>query len=243
MSVDTFDSSDLDLWAACINTNDNAAWAAFRARYHELVRRVFAAYARSSRPNEFIEWLPGWLYVGHKLHFGYRAYLRQLEAGASADATYLENYLAACVRSAVADFFNEQAGPARTFEPPVDPTSGTRWEEVYEDIARLRTVLDRLQMEIRVPFRLRYYHVLGPLTDDEADWTARQTGRDASEIRRRIDDSARQTQGREFPLDADFIGQLLNIEPRASGGYHSIIDQRVRRARVRIRELLESTSP
>jgi hypothetical protein len=107
-----------------------------------------------------------------------------------------------------------------------------------EEIERVEAALDQLPPDIRVPFRLRYWHALGPLQQAEEEWVAQVSSGDPDEIHRVIGEEAQANQEAEFPLGAAFIGRLLQLEPRADGSYNSIIDQRVRRARDRLRTLL-----
>src|SRR5262245_25248966 len=104
----------LDLLADCINRNDGPAWEAFLARYSPLIRRVFAAHADAARADEYLDWFPGWFYR-RRVHAVYRACLRAQADGRCPDpgavGAFLENYLAVCVASGVADFFRELADP------------------------------------------------------------------------------------------------------------------------------------
>jgi hypothetical protein len=52
-----------------------------------------------------------------------------------------------------------------------------------------------------------------------------------------ISEEARSNRSHEKPLSSEFIGSLLNISPCADGRYSSV-DQRVRRAIMKIREHL-----
>jgi DNA-directed RNA polymerase specialized sigma24 family protein len=136
----------------------------------------------------------------------------------------------------VGDFYRERAAPKRAREPlealaAPDPPS-------REDAAQVASALGRLPPEIRVPFRLRYRNVLGPLPPAEVDWVAQAAGLGPEEVRRRIDQELQSNVGREFPLSAAFIDELLQLQPRPRGAYSSVVDQRVRRARDRLRELL-----
>jgi hypothetical protein len=229
----------LDLLADCINRNDGLAWEAFLARYRPLIRRVFGARADAAHAEEFLDWFPGWFY-GRRVHSAYRACLRAQAAGCCHEsgtaAAFLDNYLAACIASGVGDFFRERAAPRGTtaaldsLAAPAEP----RWGEVE----RVESALDQLPPEIRVPFRLRYWHTLGPLRQAEAEWVAQVADCGANEIRQLIDEEARANQELDFPLDAHFIGQLLRLQPRPDGSFNSIVDQRVRRARDRLRHLL-----
>jgi hypothetical protein len=105
-------------------------------------------------------------------------------------------------------------------------------------VERLEAALEQLPPEIRVPFRLRYWHALGPLRRAEEEWVAQVAGSDPDEVHRLVAEEARENQEAEYPLGATFIGRLLRLAPRADGSFNSIVDQRVRRARDRLRDLL-----
>jgi hypothetical protein len=229
----------LDLLADCINRNDGPAWERFLARYRPLIQRVFAAHADGARADEFLDWFPGWCY-GQRVHAVYRACLRAQADGRFPDpdaaAAFLENYLAACVASGVADFFRERAKPRGSpaaLEGLAAPTVSSR-----DEVERVEAALEQLPPEIRVPFRLRYWHALGPLRRAEEEWVAQVAGGDPDEVHRLIAQEAGANQEAEYPLDAAFIGRLLRLAPRADGSFNSIVDQRVRRARDRLRDLL-----
>jgi DNA-directed RNA polymerase specialized sigma24 family protein len=182
----------LDLLADCINRNDGAAWEAFLARYQPLIRRVFVARADAARADEFLDWFPGWLFSGQKVHAAYRACLRAQADGRCPDAgtaaAFLENYLAACVASGVGDFFRERAAPRRVpaaLDSLAAPAASSR-----DEVERMEGALDQLPPDIRVPFRLRYWHALGPLQRAEEEWIAQATGSGADEVHRLIAEEA-----------------------------------------------------
>src|SRR5262245_16088045 len=104
----------LELLADCINTNDGPAWEAFLAHYRPLIRRVFGTRASAEHADEFLDWFPGWFY-GRRAHAAYLACTRAQTDGRCPDpgktTGFLENYLAACIASAVGDFFRERAAP------------------------------------------------------------------------------------------------------------------------------------
>ena len=209
------------------------------ARFRPLIQRVFAAHSGTASLDEYLEWFPGWFY-GRKVHAVYRACLRAQADGRCPDAgtaaAYIENYLANCVVSGKADFFRERAaspGSRAALDCLAAPPASSR-----EDVDRVKAALEQLPPEIRVPFRLRYWHALGPLRQAEEEWVAHIVGIDADEVHRLIATEAGANQEAEYPLDAGFIGRLLRLTPRADGSFNSIVDQRVRRVRDRLRNLL-----
>jgi len=229
----------LNLLADCINRNDGPAWEAFLTRYRPLIRRVFAAHADVARAEEYLDWFPGWFY-GRRVHAIYRACVQAQAEGRcpnpGAAVAFLENYLAACAASGVADFFRERAAPRggpAALEGLAAPTASAR-----DEVERVEAALEQLPPEIRVPFRLRYWHALGPLRRAEEEWVAQAAGSDPDEVHRVIAEEAGENQEAEYPLGATFIGRLLRLSPRADGSFNSIVDQRVRRARDRLRDLL-----
>jgi DNA-directed RNA polymerase specialized sigma24 family protein len=230
----------LALLADSINRNDGPAWEAFLTRYRPLIRRVFAARAGAAHADEFLDWFPGWFYHGQRVHAAYRSCLRAQADGRCPDpetvASFLENYLAKCVASALADFFKESASPQ--IAPAMLDSLATPSVSRMGEVERVEAALEQLPPEIRVPFRLRYWHSLRPLRRAEEEWVAQVAGCGPDEVRRRIDQKARANQELDYPLDATFIGRLLRLQPRADGSYNNIVDQRVRRARDRLRKLL-----
>ncbi len=232
-------SDPLDLLADCINRNDGPAWDAFLARFRPLIQRVFAAHSGTASLDEYLEWFPGWFY-GRKVHAVYRACLRAQADGRCPDAgtaaAYVENYLANCVVSGKADFFRERrrlagvpcgAGLSGCTARVLSGGCGSRESRAGATAAgNPRSLPPAVLARTRSPAasrgRMGRPHV----------------GIDADEVHRLIATEAGANQEAEYPLDAGFIGRLLRLTPRADGSFNSIVDQRVRRVRDRLRDLL-----
>jgi DNA-directed RNA polymerase specialized sigma24 family protein len=159
----------------------------------------------------------------------------------------LRNYLQQTVRSGVGDFFRERSGRSmatrsqrhlRDDTAQSLPARSDRISAVdQERLSELRGHLDSLPPSLRVPFRLRYYGACGPLPPEDLRWVAEQSGLLAEEVEERIRGELQDHQGAEFPLGAEFIGALLDIPPAADGRF-TTVDQRVSRARQRLRARL-----
>jgi hypothetical protein len=234
----------------CIVQNTDEAWRGFFVTYGDLIRRAFLAAAGPSDWDEFQSWFPGWLFWKRKLHSAYRALLQKVNTGEcptpETQAGYLGNYLAGIVRTALADFHKDRTARETTRDPqllaqtegpgpPVPASPGG-------DLAlHVRSALAKLQPELRVPLVLKEYDALGPLSEEDLHWTANLSGRPAPEVRGAIDAEAGHHRGRRFPLSSAFIGRLLGIEPGPDGRC-STVDQRVRRARLRVRTLVAESA-
>jgi hypothetical protein len=229
----------------CIVENSNDAWAAFLSEYAVLIRRVYHAHADAGEFVEFEGWFPGWLYHERKLHSAYRALQARIRDGEclreASQQRYLSNYVATIVRSAAAEFVQER----RPQSECVPDSHLARHPAAQEpDDRHLRepilAVLPRLPAELRVPFWLRYVPVFGPLSPEDAAWVAERSGLTAEQVGQAVAGEVEANLSRQHPLSSEFIGSLVNIPPCGDGRY-STVDQRVRRAIVRIRELLLAT--
>jgi hypothetical protein len=234
--------SDLcNLLERCIVCRDDAAWRSFLLRFESLVRAVLAAARSTLRPEEFLDWFPGHLYEHRKVQALYLALLGKIEGGecptAAQQETFVRNYLALVIRSALGDWYRQhrdfpQAGQDLKDHP--GPQAPVAREDGMEEV---RSALLQLDAELRIPFWLRHYRALGPLTDDDANLVAGQTGSTAEEVARRIEQEASRHPDHQMPLSSRFIGTLLGLPPLSNGKY-AAVDQRVRRAYDRLRSML-----
>lgn len=230
----------LELLEACIASNDEPAGQAFLARFRPLIRRAFVARTGVAHVEEFVEWFPGWFYSSRRIHALAARCERERQSGNCPDQASLvalvENYVVTCIQNTgVPEFFRER-GQQHGGSDGLENVAASA--EPYWDAEGLRAALNQLPPEIRVPFRLRYWHALGPLPQAEVEWIGAQTGITAKEVHSQVEQEAAANQELEFPLSAAFIGQLLGLQARVDGSYNSIVDQRVRRARDRLRTLL-----
>jgi hypothetical protein len=79
--------------------------------------------------------------------------------------------------------------------------------------------------------------VFGPLPAEDAAWVAERSELTAECVGEAVAQEAEAHRSHRKPLSSEFIGSLLDIPPCADGKY-SAVDQRVRRAILRIREHL-----
>jgi hypothetical protein len=227
----------------CITENSDAAWTAFLCAFGPLIRRVYHTHADARNFADFESWFPGWLFYARKLHSAYRGLQAKVQSRecltVESQDQYLANYFASIVRSAVAEFARERYPQTESQAPesflatiPAAPLEGG--QELHNEIL---DALQHLPPELRVPFWLRYYAVLGPLTARDTAWVADQVGLAVERITEMVLHEADANRRHQKPLSSEFIGSLLNISPCTDGRY-STVDQRVRRAIVRIREHL-----
>jgi hypothetical protein len=231
----------------CIAQNTSDAWEAFFARYAPVVRRVYHAHAEAAWFPDFESWFPGWLYHERKLHSAYRALRGKVDSGEcstlESQDRYLANYVATIVRAAAAEFCHERR-PAAAKQVPdailsaVPAPATPAPSDLY---GRIIAVLPQLPPELRVPFWLRYFSVFGPLPAEDAAWVEERSGQTAGHVAEVVVQEAEANRSHHKPLSSEFIGSLINIPPCADGRY-STVDQRVRRAVIRIRELLAQAS-
>jgi DNA-directed RNA polymerase specialized sigma24 family protein len=229
-------------------------WAELLGALDDLVVGTFRGSApphQSHLAGEFQAWLPGWLMEGQRLESAHAWLEGKVQDGSCPAADdqerALRGYLQQAVRSGVGDFFRERSGRsagARSQLPLRDEAAEAlqaRPDRIsaadQERLSQLRQHLDGLPPSLRVPFRLRYYGACGPLPPEDLRWAAEQSGLPAEEVQSRVQAELQAHQGAEFPLGADFIGALLHIPPAADGRF-TTVDQRVSRARQRLRELL-----
>ncbi len=227
----------------CITENSNEAWTLFFSAFGPLIRRVYQAHSESISFSEFEPWLPGWLYYERKLHAAYRALRAKVDSGECSTPDdqdrYLANYLATIVRAAAAEFHCERRPVALRQVPNVilNAVTAAQSPPDSEMLHRVLAILPRLPPDLRIPFWLRYYQVFGPLTAEDAAWVAERSGLTVDRVAEVVAKEAEKHRSYKKPLNSEFIGQLLDIRPCADGRY-STVDQRVRRAILRIRELL-----
>lgn len=232
---------------SCIVENSSDGWACFLSEFGPLVRRAYHARAAATTFEEFESWFPGWLYYGRKLHSAYRGLQAKIHRGECLTPDeknqYLSNYVASIVRSGVAEFFRENrkdscqhVSDSILAEIPGEAASS---EETLPD--SVLAVLPRLTPELRVPFWLRYFPVMGTLSSEDTAWVVERSGLAAEEVTKLVANEADLNRGRQKPLSSEFIGSLLKILPSADGKF-STVDQRVRRAILRIREHLAESA-
>jgi DNA-directed RNA polymerase specialized sigma24 family protein len=235
--------SPQEILERCIVENSSDAWEAFFSQNALVVRRVYHAHAEAAWFPDFESWFPGWLYYERKLHAAYRALQAKIRSGEcltlDSQQRYLANYLASIVRAAAAEFCSERrpSAPRQVPDAVLSAVPAADPPEPDDLRARLLSVLPHLPPDLRVPFWLRYYQVFGPLSAEDAAWVAERSGLTVECAAEVVAEEAESNLSHHKPLSSEFIGCMLNIPPCADGRY-STVDQRVRRAIVRIREHL-----
>lgn len=226
-----------------LRNGDHDQWSELIAAMSNLVQRgFFKAGGRIRDAGEFQDWFPGWLY-GKRIEALSTALEEKTASGECPDAAsqnaFLENYLASAINSAVADF-HKRDRRVRSFHEAEDfPGRASRTDdaEFREQRQRLHSALAELPDNVRVPFRLKFYAVVGPLTEADIEYLTAQSGLRPNEIRRLIETELRNNAGKKSPISSLFIGGLLGI-PAADDGRNTTVDQRVARARGRLRKRL-----
>lgn len=239
----------------CIVRGPAGPWSELLTLLQELIERAFRSAAPDHQRGligEFREWLPGWLITGQRLEDAHTWLNERVRGGECPSANEqegaLRNYLHQVIRSGAGDFFRERVGgrseAARALRQlPQDAVSEqeARSERLsatdQESLALARECLAALPLSLRVPFRLQHFEACGPLLADEIAHVAERSGLPPETVTRRIDAELRAHQGAEFPLSAEFIGQLLGISPSGDGRFGAV-HARVSRARQRLRDQL-----
>lgn len=228
----------------CIAQNSDDAWRRFERACDQHLERAFkqmATGAWSRRFSEFRPWFTNWAYARRVPHAAYRRLNKERGQGAFAteeeQSEFLLNYVLKAARnSALPEFINESAAPddriyqlALALSAPAMPETPIHSESGAE-------LLGRLDPSYRVPFQLRHYKELGFPPAEDIEWMAAQAGRAAGEIRGLLDDAIEAGSGISFPIGSSLIAELCGIAPSPGGG-HAAVDQRVRRARLKLQEL------
>lgn len=231
----------------CITENSDETWSTFLSAFGPLIRRVYHAHADASGFSEFEMWFPGWLFYERKLHAAYRGLQAKVRCGecltADSQDRFIANYFASIVRTAVSDFGQERRRKSSTLASESFLASIPARPATDEEgpCGRILAILPELPPELRIPFKLRYFLVLGPLSAADAAWVAQRAGLPADQIAELVAAEAESNRSFQKPLSSEFIGSLLNIPPCVDGRY-STVDQRVRRAILKIREHLAQTA-
>jgi DNA-directed RNA polymerase specialized sigma24 family protein len=245
-----------DLLRLCIVRGLNGPWKELLAALGDLVESAFRAVAPAHQVqllDDFRDWLPGWLVEGQRLESAYAWLEERIREGdcstGNEQERALRNYLQQTCRSGVGDFFRERSGRSvatrsqRALSSDAAETLVARPDRVSTEdqdrLSQVRQCLAELPPALRVPFRLRHYVSLGPLPREDLRWIAENCGQSVENVEQAIQGEAQDHQGAEFPLSAEFIGQLLQIPPAADGRF-TTVDQRVCRARQRLRAQLAS---
>ncbi len=229
----------------CVLEGRAGPWTELLSRVDPIVRGgFFSAGGTPMDLAEFLDWFPGWLFGERKLQAIIRSLRTKQETGECPDAdsqdAFASNYFARMVASAKADFYRER----RPRERPVDPdaisglsptgTGGAKAVRTAEDVKR---AIAALPPDFRIPFRLKYYTSLGPLAPEEEQWVSQRLGLTRDSIASIVEQEFDSNRERAFPLSSEFIGELMGIPPSMSGK-NTTVDQRISRARARLKEIL-----
>lgn len=228
----------------CLVRSDDEAWRDFFTVAERLIEGAFLKRGQRNDFHEFRQWFQGWLFSERKLHSAYRALTSKTDSGELAtdesQEAYLSNYLANVVRSGVSEFYEERASGEHPEAEEARREASGEASQREDRRARVVESLAQLPPEIRVPFWLKYYHVCGLPTTDDISWIAEQTGMSPREITNLVQDEAADRLEQKYPLSSAFIGGLLGIPATVDGSY-AAVDQRVRRALLRLRQSLSET--
>lgn len=226
----------------CLSQNSDKAWRQFDDSFAERLEQVFRQTARgrwAGRLREFRPWFVNWVFDRRILAAAYRRLVAERGQGILAtddeQSEFLMNYLAKAARSsAIPAFVSESSSP---HDPLIEQANALRAPVEQEASTLLGDVVAHLHPSYRVPFWLRHYRDLGYPPEADISWMAKQCGRTTDEVRQSLDDAIDNGGDAEFPLRASLIAELCGIPPSFDGG-QATVDQRVRRARLRLRELI-----
>jgi DNA-directed RNA polymerase specialized sigma24 family protein len=199
----------------------------------------------ASELDEFSDWFGGWLFAERKLQSLLRAVERKQQSGecttSESREKYARNYLFDIIKTAKAEYYRERASKEQLVDPrdlEGDQAVSISVKDVNAPkLEAIRQALASLPESIRIPFRLKNYDALGPLTDEETQWISTQSGTTVAVVTHTIEREFDQNRDRKFPLSSEFIGDLLSIAA-AADGRNTAVDQRVSRARRRVRQVL-----
>lgn len=217
-----------DLLADCICDRANEPWRQLLSHFDENLRRHFFAKslgARQSDYEEFCAFFPGWLLLHRKLETMYASVCAEHDP----TPEYAENYFGRIIASGVAEFHRRDrliGGPGLSVDCEREADHSRL--ELAEKLDELVEVIQQLKIDVRVPFKLRFYTVLGNLTGEEEVWLAKQAELSVKTLRRAIDREASENAGRSQPLKTPFLAAALGISRAA-------VDQRIYRAKQLIR--------
>lgn len=229
----------------CLVQGDDAAWRAFMVSFEPVLRQAHAPAGRGMKYDEFASWFPGWLFEKRGLHSAYVALRRRIDAGECGtrelQVTFLRGYVVKLVRTAIADMYRTDRRPL----PPearerLYPDQTDRCLEA-EQLDQLRSALLSLEPQLRIPFWLRHYRALGPLSPEDLEFVSRKSGLPPDQIQEELESQARENANRVQPITSETMGILLDLPPDANGKYVAV-DQRVRRARTRLRAMLADST-
>lgn len=238
----------IPLFERCSWEGATAPWVELLSASKDLVTRCFLS-GRVGSPadlNEFLLWLPGWMFSGRKIQSLLRKrdrLIMQSDTSLSMDEQerFAANYFATIVSSGRADFYNERkpSGEPHDFEVIAE---GTKESATVEDLSQMKQflaeVLDSTPLELRVPFRLRYWSACEAVTDDEVKWISEQSGISPNDITARIQQTLGANQSKDFPFNSSFICDLLG-NPNSTDKDRNTIDQRIRRVKLIIKREYE----
>lgn len=232
----------------CLGGDDQGAWQTFLSCLPPLARQAMKGHQQGPlRVDELIDWLPGWMFERRRVHALYRALLAKRDSGecptTAALAAYARHYLFRMVQSAIGDWYRQSPGSSGgsdaqelLAQQPAPPVAEAPAAGGVED------GLARLTPDLRVPFWLRHYRNLGPLSQADLEWLAARTGAVPAELARELDGEAGLDPDRKHPFSSARISALMGLERTASGAY-AAVDQRVARARDQLKKMLAPPQP
>jgi len=229
----------------CIAQNSDRAWQQFDEMVVERLEHVFrgastGAWAR--RFHDFRPWFINWAYHRRVLHAAYRKLNQERARGTlsseAEQSSFLLNYVAKSARnSALPEFIKESAGLHDRLDQFATSLSAPAASGPSTPIEVPTDLWDRLDPAYRVPFWLRHFRDLGYPAPEDIHWMAAQSGKTGDDVRRLLDDAIAATGDAAFPIGSSLIAELCGISASPDGG-QATVDQRVRRARLKLRRLL-----
>jgi len=244
----------LFLLQCCIIHIENTAWDEFLQRFTPITKKSCRISDHNQR-KDFLSWFPGWLIQAGKLPIAYRKLKTLIDNGELSTSDdqieWFKSYFTHIVRSGVSAYFkelnmaigkntavsldNELGTSSTTLHNQIkdDRPTPPQQLQIEEDKVRLTNALSQLEPSYRVPFVLTCCHDF--LTDEDVAWISDQCGYPPSQVESLIENELLLNTRKKYPLSAPFIGALINIGNDA-------VAQRVRRARVKLRELISVSS-
>jgi DNA-directed RNA polymerase specialized sigma24 family protein len=232
------------LLQCCIIYAENNAWKEFFERFTPIIQKTCNITDYNKR-KEFINWFSGWLIPSGKLQIVYKKLKATIDSGelsSSKDQNeWFKSYFTHIVRSGISVYFKElnmSIGEKKTISIDneinyyqITDSNPTPLQQIQidEDKKLLKETLHQLDSSYRVPFVLTCCNDF--LTDEDIAWISDQCDISPFKVKNLIEKEQLLNTQKKHPIAAPFIGTLINIGPDA-------VAQRVRRARIKLRNLL-----
>lgn len=244
-TMNKFGGHLIPLFEQCSLDGSSGPWKELLIISKELVSRCFLSKGgNSSDLEEFLDWLPAWMFSGRKIQALLRKRDKLLESDRSLSddelEKFAENYFATIIMSGRVEFYVERNPTQTVFDRtdlelvPERTKDSPESNDSSRNVNLILEILSSLAIEIRVPFRLRYPRGFGPLTDDEIHWVSGRSGSSPEDVVRSLQQTLTANESKNFPFSSEFICDLIGICFPTKTDCNNI-DQRIRRAK----ELIE----